>query len=73
MSGHQTKLVSFIEAVVNNSIGMAIAFVAQDFLFGQVGIVASPFQNAGVVLGMTVVSILRSYIVRRVFDREIWK
>lgn len=51
---------------------MAMAFAAQAFFFNMVGIHATVQQNVGVVLGMTVVSIVRSYVIRRVFNSEFW-
>lgn len=65
----QTKRGSAIEAVVNTFVGLTIAFVAQAFICWVYGIKLTPHDNAIIVFWMTVLSILRSYFVRRMFNR----
>lgn len=64
----QTKLGSFIEALANTLIGLVFAFAAQGVMFALSGIQATAQQNLIVVIGMTVVSVVRSYIIRRIFN-----
>lgn len=64
----QTKLGSFVEALVNTLIGLVFAFAAQSALFVLSGIQATAQQNLVVVIGMTVISVVRSYVVRRLFN-----
>lgn len=69
----QSKLQSFVEACVNTVTGLILAFAAQTVMFKVVGINASGTQNAIVILGMTVVSVIRSYVIRRFFTNQFWK
>lgn len=64
----QTKLGSFVEALVNTLVGLVFAFAAQSVMFAVSGIHATATQNLIVVIGMTVVSVVRTYIIRRVFN-----
>ena len=64
----QTKLGSFVEALANTLVGLVFAFVAQAAMFALSGIQATATQNLIVVIGMTVVSVVRTYIIRRLFN-----
>lgn len=64
----QSKLGSFVEALVNTLLGIILALVAQSAMFALTGIQATAQQNLMVVLGMTVISMIRSYLVRRFFN-----
>lgn len=66
----QTKLMSFIESLANTAVGIMIAYFAQLWFFEQAGIAVTAEQNTTLVLFMTVVSILRSYVLRRVFNKH---
>ena len=70
---HQTKLASFVEACTNTLVGLALAFLINAFLMAATGVHATAAQNAIIVLGHTVVSVIRGYVVRRVFNAERWK
>jgi hypothetical protein len=59
---------SFIESCVNVLIGYGIACAAQAVIFPWFGIYVSTSQNLQIGALFTVVSIIRSYIVRRVFN-----
>lgn len=65
----QSRARSFNEACMNTAIGLIIAFVAQHYLFLWYGIPATTEQTLWVVFWMTLVSIARSYVLRRVFNR----
>ncbi len=64
----QTKLGSILEALANTAIGLLIAFVAQGFLFYIYDIQVSHAQNAWIVFWMTILSVIRSYWCRRLFN-----
>ncbi len=61
----QSKLDSFIEAWLNVLIGFGISVLANFVIFPLVGIGASTTQIITVGLFMTLVSVARSYFVRR--------
>jgi len=62
----QTKLGSLTEAVVNTLVGLFIAFYAQLAICWAYNIPLSAKANAIIVFWMTVLSVLRSYAVRRI-------
>jgi len=69
----QTKLISFIEAVLNIGSGMilsAIVWMLIGPLFGYVITWGGAFGFASI---FTVVSLLRSYVWRRLFTRHLDK
>ena len=61
----QSKLDSFIEAWLNVGIGFGISVLANFVIFPLVGIGASTTQIITVGIFMTLVSVARSYFVRR--------
>lgn len=65
----QKRWHSFLESVVNVSVGMAINVVAQHFIFPWFGLHISWTQNLGIAGIFTVISIARSFCLRRVFNR----
>jgi len=68
----QTRLSSFIEAWVNVFIGFGINFVANMVIlpyFGFVGLTLAANFQIGLVF--TVISVVRSYVVRRWFNAKI--
>jgi hypothetical protein len=69
----QTRLGSFIEAIINVVIGFVINFTANMFVFPLFGFQITPGTNF--VLGMiyTVISVVRSYAVRRWFNARLHK
>ena len=68
-AGPQSRGMSVVEAVANTAFGLVIAFVAQSVLFYAYGIEVTHAQNAWVVFWMTIVSVVRSYVLRRLFNR----
>ncbi len=73
MKGAQTKLASFVEAVVNTGVGLLVAFVAQALICWFYSIPLSATDNAIIVGWMTVISVVRSYIIRRAWNSEFWR
>lgn len=66
---NQTRLGSFIEAWVNVGIGFAINYCMNlVILNGVMGMGISLLQNLWIGLMFTVVSVARSYAVRRLFN-----
>ena len=61
----QSKLDSFIEAWLNVLIGFGVSVLANFVIFPLVGIGASTTQIIAVGIFMTLVSVARSYFVRR--------
>ncbi len=61
----QSKLDSFIEAWLNVLIGFGISVLANFVIFPWVGVNASTGQILWIGAGMTLVSVARSYLVRR--------
>jgi len=66
----QTKIQSLVEAVINTLSGLVLAFVVNMLLMGAAGVTASPKQNLLIVGGHTIVSVIRSYVVRRFFNKR---
>lgn len=61
----QTKIESLIEACINVAIGFLISVLANFVIFPIVGLPVNTGQIMAVGAFMTVVSVIRSYIVRR--------
>ena len=67
----QTKLGSFYEACINVAIGFAINFVANLVILPLFGFNITLADNFYIGLLYTIVSVARSYVVRRWFDARI--
>ena len=66
----QSKLESLTEAIINTFIGFVIAFISQLVFFPIVGIEANLAQNLILTVLFTSVSIIRTYIIRRYFNKK---
>ena len=64
----QSRKASFAEALTNTAIGYGVALLTQLIAFPLFGVTASMGQNLGIGLVFTVVSIVRSYVLRRLFE-----
>lgn len=64
----QTWEVSLLESIVNVTIGYFVAVLSQIIIFPWFGIVISKSKNFKIGLWFTVVSIIRSYLIRRAFN-----
>lgn len=64
----QTRLQSLIEAFLNTLTGYLISVLAQLVIFPWYGIHLSLGQNMQIVALFTVISIVRSYFWRRLFN-----
>ncbi|MGZ5551298.1 MAG: DUF7220 family protein [Nitrososphaeraceae archaeon] len=65
----QTKLHSFIECIINVAIGYVFALGAQLIIFPYYNINIPFQQNLAICGWFTLVSIIRSYIIRRWFNK----
>lgn len=65
----QTRLHSALEAVANIAAGSAIAYAAQVVIFPLYGVHFSTGEHLQIMVLFTVVSLARSYALRRVFNR----
>ena len=64
----QTKKHSAIESLANIAVGIGIAFGTQVVVFPWFGLHATLAANLGITAIFTVVSFVRSYTLRRVFN-----
>ena len=66
----QTKKQSFTEALTNTAIGFIISYASTFIIFPLMGFNSSATDNIIITLFFTIVSILRSYLIRRYFNRK---
>lgn len=69
----QSRLGSFIESTSNVLLGLVVAILAQMVIFPLYGITTTFATNLQIALWFTVISIIRSYAVRRFFNYRITK
>lgn len=67
----QSRLSSFIEALTNVAIGYGVALLSQLAVFPLFGIHIPLSSNLWIGAWFTVISLVRSYIVRRWFNARI--
>lgn len=67
----QTKLLSFIEAWANTIVGFVVAFITQVLVFPLYDVHISMAQDFQIVVIFSVISVIRSYLLRRAFNRII--
>lgn len=72
MSG-QSKRGSLVEALTNILVGVVLAFTSQLIIFKHYGYPITLETNAWMTLWFTVVSLARSFILRRIFNRITYK
>ena len=66
----QPRMMSLVEAMANVGVGLLVAVATQLLAFPLLGLQASLGQNIKLALVFTGVSIARSYVLRRVFERR---
>lgn len=64
----QSPAMSLVEAVANVIIGYSVAVVTQIMVFPRFGFHATLDQNLGIGAIFTVVSLVRSFALRRIFN-----
>ena len=67
----QSRLMSLVEAVTNVVVGLLVAVATQIVVFPILGLQASLGQNLKLALVFTAVSIARSFVLRRFFERGV--
>lgn len=67
----QTRTSSFVEAVINTTIGFVISLVLTAVVLPAYGHAVSLSQNLQITGIFTVASIVRSYVLRRWFNARI--
>ena len=70
---NQTRLESLIESAVNIPIGYFVALLSQIIIFPQFGIHIPLSANLFIGFWFTVISLVRSYAIRRWFNAGIHK
>jgi len=64
----QTRLESLLESVVNIVIGYVVALISQIVVFPMVGIDVPFSTNLVIGFWFTLISLVRSYVIRRWFN-----
>lgn len=64
----QTKLGSFYESLMNIAIGAVVALISQLLVFPMFGIDVPLSTNLGIMAWFTLISVIRSYVIRRWFN-----
>ncbi|KXJ55176.1 MAG: hypothetical protein AXW15_07875 [Neptuniibacter sp. Phe_28] len=65
---HQTRIESLLESIVNIVIGYVVALISQIVVFPMVGIEVSITTNLVIGFWFTLISLVRSYVIRRWFN-----
>jgi uncharacterized membrane protein (DUF485 family) len=65
----QTRRQSALESFVNVAVGYGVALASQLIVFPLLGIEVKLSQNITIGIIFTVVSLVRSYVLRRIFNR----
>lgn len=66
----QTKKQSWLEAITNTLIGFVISLLATFFILPLWGVESTAGQNLGITIFYTGISVLRSYVIRRFFNKK---
>lgn len=66
----QSRVMSLVEALTNVSVGYGIAVLTQVMVFPLFGLHASLTQNLLIGAIFTIVSVARSYVLRRMFEKR---
>jgi len=65
----QSRAMSLVEAAANVIVGYGVAVVAQILIFPVFGLQATLAQNLKMGAAFTLISIARSFVLRRMFER----
>lgn len=66
----QIKKRSILESITNVIVGFGIAYLSQRLIFPLFDIYISRVENLWIILWFTFISMGRSYILRRIFNRK---
>jgi hypothetical protein len=67
----QSKKHSFIESIIQTFIGLAVSFCIQLIIYPLMNIEVSFKQNILITFVFTIASIIRGYVIRRIFNKKI--
>ena len=70
---NQTRIESLLESIVNIFIGYFVALISQIIVFPLVGIHVPITTNLVIGFWFTVISLVRSYVIRRWFNAGLHK
>ena len=65
----QTKRQSLIESLANVALGYLVTFAASPFIYWVCEVEINPAKMGAVTFAFTILSVIRSYAVRRLFHR----
>jgi len=68
---NQSRLGSFIESCINVAIGFGINFAANLLILPMIGFNISVGQNLFIGVLYTIISVVRSYVIRRWFNARL--
>lgn len=68
----QSKIESLIESLLNIFVGYGVALIAQIVIFPLFNIYVSHYKHAAIGGLFTIVSLVRSYTIRRLFNNGIY-
>ena len=66
----QTRKQSVIETITQTVLGLGISFIIQIILYPVMGIPVTFSQNIIITAVFFIASLIRGYVVRRIFDKE---
>ena len=66
----QSKLTSLAESALNTFVGWSVSVIARIWIYPAFGFDLDIVSNMGVTTSFVVISLARSYIIRRVFNRS---
>lgn len=66
----QSKKHSLIEAITNTTVGFGISLLSISIILPLMGFETSIEQNITLTIYFTLISIVRSYILRRIFNKK---
>lgn len=69
----QSRMGSFVEAVANTAFGYLLALVCMNVIMWAYGFPVTPGQTSVIVGWMTLVSVVRGYVIRRMWNAQFWK
>ena len=64
----QSRWMSLLEAITNISVGYGVAVLTQVLVFPLFGLSVSLGENLGIGAVFTVISLVRSFVLRRAFN-----
>jgi len=66
----QTKKQSFFESLANVTVGFFITIISLHIIFPMLGIENHSGKNILITIYLTILSILRNYVLRRYFNKK---